>query len=111
LYADDNYFTHFTGFMLEEEIAALLWGSTSSATHNPFYDTNNFVSCRHEIFGKKIVIRKFIRFQLIKGVGKHFFTKIKLWMQLYLLKWIHTKFVISICKTLDVTNKKPIFDC
>jgi hypothetical protein len=24
LYADDNYFTHFTGFMLEEEIAALL---------------------------------------------------------------------------------------
>jgi hypothetical protein len=32
LYDSVNYYTHFTGFMLEEEIGASLWGSTSSAT-------------------------------------------------------------------------------
>jgi hypothetical protein len=31
---NNNHYTHFTGFMLEEEIAASLWGSTSSATRN-----------------------------------------------------------------------------
>jgi hypothetical protein len=36
LYDDINHRTHFTGFMLEEEIAASLWGSTSSATHDTF---------------------------------------------------------------------------
>jgi hypothetical protein len=38
LYLDDNsnHYTHFTGFMLEEEIGASLWGLTSSATWNIF---------------------------------------------------------------------------
>jgi hypothetical protein len=43
LHDSSNHTTHFTGFMLEEEIVASLWGSTSSATHKTFYDTNIFV--------------------------------------------------------------------
>jgi hypothetical protein len=29
LYDTSQHFTHFTGFLLEEEIVASLWGSTS----------------------------------------------------------------------------------
>jgi predicted choloylglycine hydrolase len=43
LHDDSSHLTHFTGFLLEEEIVASLWGSTSSATHDTFYDTNIFV--------------------------------------------------------------------
>jgi hypothetical protein len=32
LYDNEYHYTHFTGFMLEEEIGASLWGSTSSET-------------------------------------------------------------------------------
>ncbi len=49
---DGNHRTHFTGFMLEEEIVASLWGSSSSAKRNIF-DLNIFVSCQHEILGKR----------------------------------------------------------
>jgi hypothetical protein len=37
-----NHYTHFTGFMLEEEIGASLWSSTSLAIRNIF-DPNIFV--------------------------------------------------------------------
>jgi hypothetical protein len=36
LHEDSHRYTHFTGFMLEEEIVAALWGSTSSASRNIF---------------------------------------------------------------------------
>ncbi len=36
VFGSNSRYTHFTGFMLEEEIAASLWGSTSSATHETF---------------------------------------------------------------------------
>jgi hypothetical protein len=36
LFDSSSHLTHFTGWMLEEEIVASLWGSTSSATHETF---------------------------------------------------------------------------
>jgi hypothetical protein len=48
---DGSHYTCFTGFMLEEEIVASLWGSTSSATRNIF-DPNMFLLCRHETLGE-----------------------------------------------------------
>jgi hypothetical protein len=39
--------------------------------------------------------------------GGHFFTEIELFMQLD-LRNTHTNCQVSICKTLDLTNKKPI---
>jgi hypothetical protein len=51
LYDSGIHRTHFTGFMLEEEIVTALWDSTSSATWNIF-DPNIFVSCRHAILGR-----------------------------------------------------------
>jgi hypothetical protein len=51
LHDNEYHHTHFTGFMLDEEIVASLWGSTSSATRNIF-DPNIFVSCRHDLLGR-----------------------------------------------------------
>jgi hypothetical protein len=45
------HLTHFTGFMLEEEIVASLWGSTSSATRNIFDLFIGDHQRRHEFFG------------------------------------------------------------
>jgi hypothetical protein len=45
---DNRYpYTHFTGFMLDEEIGASLWGSTSSATQTRKRERS------HEFFGGK----------------------------------------------------------
>jgi hypothetical protein len=59
-----NHHTHFTGFLLEEEIFDSLWGSTSSATHETFSTqtvllTRNFEEERN--FKGGGVGRKFVR--------------------------------------------------
>jgi hypothetical protein len=70
LYDDCSHQTHFTGFMLEEEIVASLWGSTLLATRNIF-EYFCFMSTQHfggENFKGKGKIHSII---IYLGVGIH----------------------------------------
>jgi hypothetical protein len=48
-----NHHTHFTGFMLEEEIIASLWGSTSLATARHFLWHEHFCFMLTRNFGEE----------------------------------------------------------
>jgi hypothetical protein len=58
LHDSGNHYTHFTGFLLEEEIVASLWGSTSK-----IIDDTNEKAQNERRRGKG---RKFIWFQFVK---------------------------------------------
>jgi hypothetical protein len=83
LHDNEYHHTHFTGFMLDEEIVASLWGSTSSATRNIFdpfigdYETKMRTSTRF-FWGKFRGEGKIIHSCSNSLRSGHFFTKIKL---------------------------------
>jgi hypothetical protein len=81
LHDTSHHFTHFTGWMLEEEIGASLWGSTSSANWNRIRIPNIFVECLHAILGTEGILRggrKENMFDSNSFRNRNFFAKVEL---------------------------------
>jgi hypothetical protein len=100
LFDDGWHWTHFTGWMLEEDIVASLWSSTSWAITNRKI---KWTSTR----GRGILRGKIIHSCSNSLRGRNFFTKICQCMQHNLLNTL-SKFENSICKNVDIKNKKRI---